>query len=326
MECYRYGFQGQEMDDEIKGEGNSVNFEVRMYDSRVGKFLSMDPLALGYPHNSPYAFSENRVIDGIDLEGAEYYTIHLKPTTVGGKKVLTVVDIERHHNGNGSHGPLGPGVAYVAYNSKGKPEKPKLLENRWGVWQGEHNPLTFWEAEPRALYEITPIDAVDLGAYLHDQRYDMLKSTGANSLTNDWGTTAADIQLMGDWLKHRDSQTDSYLGGPKVEGSDRAARLGLAVFNPIVAGKIADISDFMLENYPNMAVGKRSLWWKAENNNLQMENYQKFMDVYMVKKSMTINGAEVEYYDRQWEKWKYDSESDIYVPKTSRELKQESVK
>jgi len=34
-------------------------------------FLSVDPLAPDYPHNSPYAFSENRVIDGVELEGLE---------------------------------------------------------------------------------------------------------------------------------------------------------------------------------------------------------------------------------------------------------------
>jgi RHS repeat-associated protein len=69
---YRYGFQGQEKDNEIKGEGNSLNYTFRMHDARVGRFLSLDPLAKQYPHNSPYAFSENRVIDGIDLEGAEF--------------------------------------------------------------------------------------------------------------------------------------------------------------------------------------------------------------------------------------------------------------
>ena len=71
-ESYRYGFQGQEKDDELKGEGNSLNYTFRMHDSRLGKFLSLDPLSASYPHNSPYAFAENRVIDGIELEGAEY--------------------------------------------------------------------------------------------------------------------------------------------------------------------------------------------------------------------------------------------------------------
>jgi len=42
-----------------------------MYDSRVGRLLSLDPLSRQYPHNSPFAFSENRVIDGIGLEGLD---------------------------------------------------------------------------------------------------------------------------------------------------------------------------------------------------------------------------------------------------------------
>ena len=71
-EKYRYGFQNQEMDDELKGEGNSVNFTYRMHDPRLGRFLSLDPLSEKYPRNSPFAFSENRVIDGIELEGLEY--------------------------------------------------------------------------------------------------------------------------------------------------------------------------------------------------------------------------------------------------------------
>lgn len=69
---YRYGFQGQEADDEIKGEGNSVNYKYRMHDPRIGRFFAIDPLAGSYPHNSPYAFSENRVIDGVELEGLEF--------------------------------------------------------------------------------------------------------------------------------------------------------------------------------------------------------------------------------------------------------------
>ncbi len=69
---YRYGFQGQEMDNEIKGEGNSINYKYRMHDPRVGRFLSLDPLSAKYAHNSPYVFSENRVIDGTELEGLEY--------------------------------------------------------------------------------------------------------------------------------------------------------------------------------------------------------------------------------------------------------------
>jgi RHS repeat-associated protein len=73
---YRYGFQGQEMDNEIKGVGNSINYKYRMHDPRLGRFFAVDPLAPKYPHNSPYAFSENRVIDGIELEGLEVILVN----------------------------------------------------------------------------------------------------------------------------------------------------------------------------------------------------------------------------------------------------------
>jgi RHS repeat-associated protein len=68
---YRFGFQGQEFDNEINGEGNSVFFKYRVHDPRIGRFLSVDPLYRDYPWNSPYAFSENKVIRFIELEGLE---------------------------------------------------------------------------------------------------------------------------------------------------------------------------------------------------------------------------------------------------------------
>ena len=74
-ESYRYGFQGQEKDDELKGEGNSLNYTFRMHDPRIGRFFAMDPLTSNYPWNSPYSFSENQVIDHVELEGAEKWEI-----------------------------------------------------------------------------------------------------------------------------------------------------------------------------------------------------------------------------------------------------------
>ncbi len=70
---YRFGFQGQEKDDEITGvTGSHLSFKYRIHDARIGRFLSVDPLFREYPWNSTYAFAENRVIDGIDLEGREW--------------------------------------------------------------------------------------------------------------------------------------------------------------------------------------------------------------------------------------------------------------
>jgi RHS repeat-associated protein len=69
---YRFGFNGMESDNEVNGEGNSYAFKYRIHDPRLGRFLSVDPLSATYPWNSPYAFAENRVIDGMDLEGREW--------------------------------------------------------------------------------------------------------------------------------------------------------------------------------------------------------------------------------------------------------------
>ncbi len=86
---YRYGFQGQEKDDELKGEGNSLNYTFRMHDPRVGRFFARDPLFRQYPWNSDYAISENRLLDGIDFEGREFFREEkMNPQT--GKKDITI--------------------------------------------------------------------------------------------------------------------------------------------------------------------------------------------------------------------------------------------
>lgn len=69
---YNFGFQGQEKDDEVYGvTGASYAFTYRMYDARIGRFQSIDPLTAKYPYWTPYAFSGNRVIDKVEFEGLE---------------------------------------------------------------------------------------------------------------------------------------------------------------------------------------------------------------------------------------------------------------
>jgi hypothetical protein len=66
---YRYGFQNQEIETELWG--GAINFTYRVEDPRLNRFFSVDPLESKYVHNSPYAFSENRLIDSKELEGLE---------------------------------------------------------------------------------------------------------------------------------------------------------------------------------------------------------------------------------------------------------------
>ena len=66
---YRYGFQGQEKDDELKGEGNSYHAEFWQYDSRISRRWNLDPIVK--THESPYAAFANNPIWFADRNGAD---------------------------------------------------------------------------------------------------------------------------------------------------------------------------------------------------------------------------------------------------------------
>jgi len=110
---YRWGFQNQEDDKEVVGSGNTISYSFRIYDSRTCRFLSVDPLAHSYPHNSTYAFSENRVIDGIELEGLEWQPVNsngnvVSPNSNEIASYVWVGFIETWRFENPSNGACGP--------------------------------------------------------------------------------------------------------------------------------------------------------------------------------------------------------------------------
>ena len=68
---YRYGFNGKESDKETYGGGNIYDYGFRIFNPRLGKFLSEDPLTNNYPELTPYQFAANTPIYAIDLDGLE---------------------------------------------------------------------------------------------------------------------------------------------------------------------------------------------------------------------------------------------------------------
>ena len=68
---YYFGFNGKEKDDEAKGAGNEIDYGARIYDPRVGRFLSIDPLTKKFAELTPYQFASNAPIQAIDLDGKE---------------------------------------------------------------------------------------------------------------------------------------------------------------------------------------------------------------------------------------------------------------
>jgi RHS repeat-associated protein len=68
---YRYGFNGKENDNEVKGVGNEIDYGMRGYDPRVGRFMSVDPISIDYPDLSTYQYASNSPIAFVDQDGLE---------------------------------------------------------------------------------------------------------------------------------------------------------------------------------------------------------------------------------------------------------------
>uniref|UniRef100_UPI004047CCAA RHS repeat-associated core domain-containing protein n=1 Tax=Flavobacterium sp. TaxID=239 RepID=UPI004047CCAA len=85
-DSYRYGFNGQEKDDELKGEGNSYDFGNRMHDPRVGRWFKTDYYESKYASTSPYAFSLNNPIYLTDHVG-DSVKVHITNIKVGEVKI-----------------------------------------------------------------------------------------------------------------------------------------------------------------------------------------------------------------------------------------------
>jgi RHS repeat-associated protein len=85
---YRYGFNGKELDD--KDGIVQYDYGFRIYDPRLSRFKSLDPLAKSFPMLTPYQFASNSPIANIDLDGGEskYYSIELFETVNGKGKLI----------------------------------------------------------------------------------------------------------------------------------------------------------------------------------------------------------------------------------------------
>jgi RHS repeat-associated protein len=68
---YRFGFIGAENANEISEEGNAQEHLFRSYDTRLGRYKSVDPLSKQFAALSPYQYAGNSPIAAFDLEGLE---------------------------------------------------------------------------------------------------------------------------------------------------------------------------------------------------------------------------------------------------------------
>jgi RHS repeat-associated protein len=91
---YRYGFNGKE-EDNSTGEGN-LDFGARIYDGRIGRFLSVDPKVMKYPSISPYCYADNSPILYVDYNGEGKIKYYLLSIDADGNAKLTLYKVVDH--------------------------------------------------------------------------------------------------------------------------------------------------------------------------------------------------------------------------------------
>ena len=148
---YRYGFNGKENDNDVKGDGNQQDYGMRIYDPRLGRFLSVDPLTKKYPWYTPYQFSGNNPIKFIDLDGLEPANNPKDPANQNGRNPTKTIDqiysesggdknfdnnLKKYLNGTNDKDATVSGVSNkpgYASDSKGGADKGNLWVNNKGV-------------------------------------------------------------------------------------------------------------------------------------------------------------------------------------------------
>jgi RHS repeat-associated protein len=95
---FRFAFNGKELDNEVYGFGNFQDYGARMYNTRLGRFISADPLIVGqkkYAWLSGYQFASNRPIDGIDVDGLEgFQYLELIKKNDGSTQIKRIVELD----------------------------------------------------------------------------------------------------------------------------------------------------------------------------------------------------------------------------------------
>ncbi|MEI6950356.1 RHS repeat-associated core domain-containing protein [Paraflavisolibacter sp. H34] len=205
---YRYGFNGKENDNEVKGDGNQQDYGMRIYDPRLGRFLSVDPLTKSYPWNTPYAFAENSPIENIDLDGLEKYTVHYRVND-GKDNIIRII--------------TDNSLKYMGIDVFGIPVKPRIVEfiredgngrilNKSGEVPLKNFGNTLYIGPWNHKYQSGPLkgtDRYDFPAFnsleaagkKHDLAYARIPTEGSDGAIRELRALDADKQLVLDALE-----------------------------------------------------------------------------------------------------------------------------
>ena len=225
---YRYQYQGAYAEDDQNTEYN--NFELRMYDARIGRWLSTDPAG---QFDSPYEGMGNDPIIGSDPTGA-IDSIFNDVVTGITTRVTTKDDFDVYLTGTWDTDGYGKGAfetsseRYVykpwmdaGYNNgvndpSNDVNRTSLGHNLfWTNYIGPWNPKSY---NGKWSYAPNPVNRADFYARNHDRAYDRLKISGAGGLFFSTKSIGADYTLVGHELALCLNPVNGATGVERIEG------------------------------------------------------------------------------------------------------------
>jgi RHS repeat-associated protein len=116
-------------DDEVKGEGNSLDFGERMLDTRIGRWFKTDKV--NKPWLSPYQFADNNPVNNVDADGNDEIHFYYKTQQMLDKdgKAHTQLTLSSEIIKNNSehtffmHSPQGATVEFHPFKSDRTPNE-----------------------------------------------------------------------------------------------------------------------------------------------------------------------------------------------------------
>ncbi|MDO5655049.1 MAG: DUF6443 domain-containing protein [Flavobacteriaceae bacterium] len=212
---YKYKFQNQELQDELGL--NWYSFKWRNYMPDIGRFFNPDPLSEQYAYQSHYNFSENRVIDGRELEGLEYVSVHHYANGAVSKTEYYKMSNSQIKRLGGTtagihnsvpYGAGGKGIAHYYYNDAGNRIDTKTHWEQQqtggtsdfayhGLYSGPGS-ITYDGVEKSTNYnfDAQPIDYADAIAKRHDMDYAAAAGENYAGYLEDVRTLQADRDMV----------------------------------------------------------------------------------------------------------------------------------
>jgi len=181
-EEYRFGFNGQEKLNEQYGEGNAYDFGARIFDPRICRWLSTDPLQKKYATFSPYIFTFNSPLMFKDGDGKDGIVAVQKDPNGGGKITISTVIYITGESASQTKADILNRQASTYFQPK------TLTGNDGNTWTVEYN-IKYEYAPDQSQITLQKGENILEGAYEVDRSHVNYGPTDAQSGSTGVGTS-----------------------------------------------------------------------------------------------------------------------------------------